>query len=108
MWLIAGEHYAQRRWLKSNQFIEICPDNTMAPTIHIGAPVILETICTEWPVPDGIYCLKTAQGNVFRRLQWNEEKQGFWLRCDNEKFEPQFNEKPDVIGKVCAVMQPVY
>ncbi|PCD85518.1 hypothetical protein COR52_26290 [Vibrio mediterranei] len=104
MWLIAGEQYAQRRWLQSNQFIEICPDNTMAPTINVDAPVVLETIRTEWPVPDGVYCVENAQGNVFRRLQWDEEKQGFWLRCDNPHFEPQFAEHPSLIGKAVGAV----
>ena len=108
LWLIGGEHYAQKRWLQPTQFIECCTDDTMAPTLLINTPVVVETIMQDGIIPNGIYCLESAQGQVFRRLQWDEEKQGFWLRCDNLHFEPPFSQAPNIIGKVVGALTPVF
>lgn len=107
LWLIAGEHYAQKRWLKSNQFIKLCIDDTMAPTLSSNTPVALETIDQNTPMSNGVYALKNTQGYTFRRLQWDEEKQGFWLHCDNKKFETQFCQAPTIIGKVTSALTPI-
>ncbi len=107
LWLIGGEHYAQTRWLQPNQFVELCIDDAMSPTLTINAPVVLETVTPNDAIPNGIYCLESTQGRIFRRLQWDEEKQGFWLRCDNHHFEPRFSQAPDLVGKVVATLAPV-
>ncbi|MEZ8822606.1 MULTISPECIES: S24 family peptidase [Vibrio] len=107
LWIITGQNYTQANWLTPNQSIEICRDNSMTPTFTELTPVIIETIKTEQPIHNGVYCIGVTQGIAFRRLQWDEERQGFWLRCDNLHFEPQFSQAPNVIGKVVGAVMPV-
>lgn len=107
LWLIAGEHYAQQRWLQSNQCVELCLDDAMSPTLSINTPVVLEKLTPDSHLPNGIYCLESSQGRIFRRLQWDEEKQGFWLLCDNERFKPQLCQSPQVVGKAISALSPI-
>lgn len=107
VWLITGQRYTEAHWLTSKQSIELCPDNCMIPTITPQTPVLIEVLDVDWPIPNGVYCLESAQGRIVRRLQWDEEKQGFWLRCDNLHFEPQFDQTPNIIGKVVGALAPV-
>ncbi len=107
VWLITGQHYSQTDWLHTNQSIEICPDHCMAPTIEAKTPVLVETLNIDWPIPNGLYCIESTQGRIFRRLQWDEDKQGFWLRCDNRHFEPEFTQAPAIVGKVISALTPI-
>lgn len=107
VWLITGQYYSQANWLAQNQSVEICPDNSMTPTINIQSPVVIETVDTSQSIHNGIYCIESSQGRIFRRLQWDEDKQGFWLRCDNRHFEPQFTQTPSIVGRVVSALAPV-
>lgn len=107
IWLMTGHHYSQTDWLSPEQSVVVCPDNSMAPTLNAHTPVIIEPLTTDWPVPDGVYCLSSAQGPIFRRLQWHEDKQGFWLRCDNPLFELTFTPMPAIIGRVTHALSSV-
>lgn len=108
LWLLTGQYYSQTDWLTANQSVEICSDNSMSPTINEHTPVVIETVNIKLPsVVNNVYCLESSQGRIFRRLQWDEEKQGFWLRCDNHHFEQQFNQAPNIVGKVVRAFAPV-
>ncbi|HBB9944292.1 S24/S26 family peptidase [Vibrio parahaemolyticus] len=107
-WLLSGQHYTQTDWLTANQSVEMCSDNSMSPTINEHTPVVIEMVNVHHlPIVNNIYCLESSQGRIFRRLQWDEEKQGFWLRCDNLHFEPQFSQTPNIVGKVIGALTPV-
>ncbi|MBE8574107.1 helix-turn-helix domain-containing protein [Vibrio sp. OPT18] len=107
LWLVAGEHYSQSRWLQSNQNIKICLDDCMFPTLTAEQAVVISQRQENDTIEDGVYCLATRQGYTFRRLLWDEEKQGFWLICDNTNFEPHFNRKPNIIGKVSSALMSI-
>ncbi len=107
LWLIAGEHYAQSRWLQSDQCIKICLDDGMFPTLSAQQVVVISLRQESNAIEDGVYCLETTQGHTFRRLQWDEEKQGFWVKCDNPNFETFFQTHPKMIGKVISALTAI-
>ncbi|MBE8574121.1 S24/S26 family peptidase [Vibrio sp. OPT18] len=107
LWLITGQNYTQTPWLQAEHSIVTCLDDTMYPTLLKQTPVIIELHNSDHSITDGLYCLENSLGQFFRRIQWDEEKQGFWLICDNAKFEKQFCNTPIVIGKVISTLKPV-
>ncbi|MGR4021630.1 S24/S26 family peptidase [Vibrio harveyi] len=107
LWLLTGQNYTDNHWLQSNQCVELCLDDAMSPTLSINTPVVLEKLTPDSHLPDGIYCLESSQGRIFRRLQWDEEKQGFWLLCDNERYKPQLYQSPQVVGKAISALSPI-
>lgn len=109
LWLLTGHHYTQNQsnWLKSKQFIELCPDGSMIPTLFPNVPVLLEAMYSNETIVDGLYCLESSKGKIFRRLQWDEEQQGYWLLCDNALFLPRLSKTPQIVGKVLGAMTPI-
>ncbi|GBL02610.1 bacteriophage CI repressor [Vibrio harveyi] len=107
LWLLTGQNYTDNHWLQSNQCVELCLDDAMSPTLSINTPVVLEKLTPDSHLPNGIYCLESSQGRIFRRLQWDEEKQGFWLLCDNERYKPQLCQSPQVVGKAISALSPI-
>ncbi|PSW76608.1 hypothetical protein [Photobacterium damselae] len=56
---------------------------------------------------DGIYVIATAQGNVVRRLQWQESNQEYVVFGDNPIYPKQNMKQVNVIGKVTAMYPPL-
>ncbi|MGR5187315.1 helix-turn-helix domain-containing protein [Photobacterium damselae] len=85
-------------------------DDVMAPTV---APLSIVQYQPLKPQPkskifsDGLYIINTKQGEVLRRIQWQDNDECYLVFGDNPQYKSQLIKTLQVIGKVTAIMVPV-
>jgi transcriptional regulator with XRE-family HTH domain len=85
-------------------------DDVMSPTVAALSVVQYKPLK---PQPkskifaDGLYIINTKQGDIFRRIQWQDNDECYLVFGDNPKYTPQLIKSLHVIGKVISMITPI-
>lgn len=85
-------------------------DDVMSPTVAALSVVQYKPLK---PQPkskifaDGLYIINTKQGDIFRRIQWQDNDECYLVFGDNPKYKPQLIKSLHVIGKVISMITPI-
>ncbi|HIF9266858.1 TPA: helix-turn-helix domain-containing protein [Photobacterium damselae] len=85
-------------------------DDVMSPTLAVSSVVQYKPLK---PQPkskifsDGLYIISTKQGEVLRRIQWQDNDECYLVFGDNHQYQPQLIKSLQVIGKVTAMYTPL-
>ncbi|PLS41491.1 helix-turn-helix domain-containing protein [Carnobacterium maltaromaticum] len=105
-WLLFGDIEEAKI---ADKYRLVVSDDVMSPHIEKRAQIEYEALPLQGNrvLGDGIYVIATAQGNVVRRLQWQESNQEYVVFGDNPIYPKQNMKQVNVIGKVTAALTPL-